>query len=143
MPITIAPSDIATVVALSRSLPEFVHPPDAAMYAARLAGIPHLILVAYDAEIPVGFKVGYARDDYFYSWMGGVLPTHRRLGVARQLAEAQEAWARQREYNRLVFKTRNEHKKMLLFALGRGFDIIGFQESERIETHRILLQKWL
>jgi GNAT superfamily N-acetyltransferase len=142
-PITIAPSDVATAVALSEQIPEFIGPPGADAYAARLNGVPHLILVAYDGPTPVGFKVGYGCDGYFYSWLGGVLPAYRRSGIALQLAEAQEDWARQQGYPRIVFKTRNQHKKMLRFAIGRGFDIVGFKPKDTIGEHRILLEKAL
>jgi len=142
-PITIAPSDVATAVALSEQIPEFINPAGADVYAARLNGVPHLILVAFDGVVPVGFKVGYGCDGYFYSWLGGVLPAYRRLGIALRLAEAQEDWARQQGYPRIVFKTRNPHKKMLLFAIGRGFDIVGFKPKDTVDTHRILLEKAL
>ncbi len=141
--ITVAPSDVATAVALSQQIPEFINPASADVYAARLNGVPHLILVAFDGPTPVGFKVGYGCDGYFYSWLGGVLPAYRRSGIALRLAEAQEDWARQQGYSRIVFKTRNAHKKMLLFAIGRGFDIVGFHPKDTIDTHRILLEKAL
>jgi len=75
--------------------------------------------------------------------MGGVLPEFRGLGIAKILAEAQEKWAKKQGYKRLVFKTRNQHKGMLIFALKNNFNIIGFKEKESIETNRILLQKEL
>ena len=36
-------------------------------------------------KLPIGFKVGYERDGYFYSWMGGVLSDYRKKGVAQNL----------------------------------------------------------
>lgn len=142
--ITIAPGDIATVVRLSEQLPEFRDPHGAAVYEQRLGGVPHLILIAWDGPAAVGFKVGYAKGSQaFYSWMGGVLPSHRQHGVARRLAEAQESWARDQGYTHILFKTRNSHKAMLIFALGRGFDIIGFAEKDSAADNRILLRKAL
>ena len=75
--------------------------------------------------------------------MGGVLPTYRRRNVAQRLAETQEEWARQQGYKTVTFKTRNQHKNMLLFALKRGFNVIGFKEKGNVETNRIVLQKVL
>lgn len=136
-------SDIATAVAISNSIPEFIDPPSKEEYKRRLKDVPHLILVAFDQDRPVGFKVGYERNGAFYSWMGGVLPSYRRRSIARRLAEKQEAWALANGYKSVTFKTRNQHKNMLLFALRRGFNIIGFKEKGDVLTNRILLQKVL
>ncbi len=135
--------DIATVVELSQQIPEFHEPHQAEEYHRRLRDVPHLILVARHHDRPVGFKVGYERDGSFYSWMGGVLPGFRRMGIAQALAEQQEAWARQQGYQHITFKTRNQHKSMLIFGLRNGFDIIGFKEKPSIETNRIMLRKTL
>ncbi|MFN7119743.1 MAG: GNAT family N-acetyltransferase [Saprospiraceae bacterium] len=136
-------SDIATVVAVSQQIPEFINPHGAAESDRRLRGVPHLILVAYVAEHPVGFKVGYERDGNFYSWMGGVLPDYRRLGIAQALADAQEHWVKEQGYPHITFKTRNSHKGMLLFALKNDFDIIAIEERDSIRDYRILLRKLL
>lgn len=135
--------DINTAVALSKQIPEFVNPHEAEEYEKRLSGVPHLILVVFANEEPVGFKVGYERDGAFYSWMGGILPDFRRLGLAKALADAQEHWAKQQGYETIIFKTRNCHKGMLIFALKNGFDIIGFEPKATSEQHRILLRKQL
>lgn len=140
---SIRAGDIATVVTLSKQLPEFVNPHEAEEYERRLTGVSHLILVVYANEEPVGFKVGYERDGAFYSWMGGILPDFRRLGLAKALADEQERWAKQQGYKTITFKTRNSHKGMLIFALQNGFDIIGFEPKSTIEQHRILLRKRL
>ena len=139
----ISVSDIATVVATSKRIPEFLNPPEAAEYEKRLKDTPHLILVAFDGSRPVGFKVGYERDGEFYSWMGGVLPSYRRRNIALRLAETQEEWAREQGYVSVTFKTRNQHKNMLLFALRRDFNVVGFKEKGDVMTNRILLRKVL
>lgn len=136
-------SDIATAVAASKRIPEFQNPPEAAEYEKRLKDTPHLILVAFDGNRPIGFKVGYERDGEFYSWMGGVLPSYRRRNVALRLAQTQEEWARKQGYRSVTFKTRNQHKNMLLFALKRGFNVVGFKEKGDVMTNRILLRKVL
>lgn len=139
--IQIIKGDIQTVVQLSRQLAEFVNPHGVEEYQKRLSNVPHLILIAYLQEKPIGFKVGYERDGYFYSWMGGVLAEFRKLGVAKALADTQEIWAKSQDYPSITFKTQNKHKAMLLFALKNGFQIIGFKEKGNIETYRILLRK--
>lgn len=141
--ISITEGTIDMVVELSQQIPEFVNPHGAAVYQARLSKAPHLILVAFIAQKAVGFKVGYEREGYFYSWMGGVLPAYRKLGIAQKLADAQENWARSKGYPSVTFKTRNHHKAMLLFAIKNGFDIIGVETRDVPAEHRILLQKKL
>ncbi len=143
MAIQITESDITIAVALSQKIPEFEAPYNVSEYQYRLKNVPHLILIASVQGYAAGFKVGYEREDYFYSWMGGVLPAYRRQGVAQALAEAQEVWAKRKGYTRIVFKTRNQHKGMLMFALRNGFDIIGFEPASEIGAHCILLQKYL
>ena len=139
----IRPGDAHMVAALSRQLPEFHRPYDETAIKKRMDNVPHLILIAYVGKIPAGFKVGYERDGFFYSWLGGVLPNFRRYGIAKKLADAQEAWALKNGYGSVTFKTMNRHKAMLAFALKNGFDIIGFEEKGEIEEHRIWLRKEL
>ena len=75
--------------------------------------------------------------------MGGILPDFRKKGIAKALADTQEKWAKKQGYTTITFKTRNHHKGMLIFALKNGFDMIGFNERETVETNRILLRKTL
>lgn len=136
---------IAEIVALSQQIPEFINPHAAQEYQTRLSKVPHLILVACDAQTPIAFKVGYQRenDGSFYSWMGAVLPAYRRHRVALNLATHQEIWARQQGYTCIRFKTRNRLKNMLLFSLKNGFDVIHVEPRTQIEEYRITLEKKL
>jgi ribosomal protein S18 acetylase RimI-like enzyme len=139
--IEIRNSDIETIVMLSNKIPEFVNPHPKEVYIERLKGNEHLILVAYIDNRPAGFKVGYGKTDHFYSWMGAVLPEFRKKGVAKALADYQEAFAIKQGYEEIRFKTRNGFTNMLHFGLQRGFMIIDVDERERVEEHRILLAK--
>lgn len=141
--IKIKEDNLETVVQLSSKIPEFHNPHQLLEYQKRLANVPSVILIAYVDEIPAGFKVGYEKEGYFYSWMGAILPEYRRLGLATQLAEKQEEWAKVKGYPHVTFKTRNRLKSMLVFALNRGFNIIKIEEREKIEEFRIILRKVL
>jgi len=141
--IKIQEDTLETVVALSKKIPEFNNSHGLSVYQERLKNVPSITLVAYVNDTPAGFKVGYEREGYFYSWMGAISPSFRRLGLARKLAEKQEAWARKKGYPHVTFKTRNRLKPMLIFALSRGFDIIEIQPRESIEEYRIILRKKL
>lgn len=145
MNFSIREGSITEAVAIAKQIPEFVNPHPIAEYEKRLNGVKHLILIAYVDERLIGFKVGYEReqDGSFYSWMGGVLSQIRRSGVAWQLAIAQEEWAKKNGYTKIVFKTRNRLKAMLLFALKNGFHIIAVEARETVEENRITLIKYL
>lgn len=113
-------------------------------YEKRL-GHQSLVLIAYFDQVPVGFKAGYPRGpaNSFYSWIGGVLPEHRKRGVARMLASHQEQWALENGFTRIWFKTRNHNRAMLHFALNSGFYLKEVQPAEKIENYRIILEKTL
>ena len=114
---------IEEAINISMRLPEFHNPHQKEVYEERLGSKKHLILIAYKNEEPIGFKVGYERDDTFYSWMGGVLPNFRKSGVAKKLATVQEDWARKNGFQTITFKTRNRLKGMLIFALKNNFNL--------------------
>lgn len=134
---------ITEAVALVQQIPEFINPRGADEYHKRLTNVRHLILIAYHDDQPIGFKLGYEREGYFYSWMGGVLPTYRKEGVAQALAEQQENWACQEGFQKVIFKTRNAHVGMLIFALKNGFQIIAVTPKAQLRDYRILLEKQL
>ena len=126
-----------------QQLPEFDTPYDEAKILEKINNKPYLNLIAFIDNLPAGFKLGYERDGYFYSWLGGVLPKYRRNGVAKKLAEVQEKWALENGYETVTFKTRNRHKAMLIFALKNGFNIIGHEKKEKLAEHRIWLRKFI
>ncbi|MBT4035963.1 MAG: GNAT family N-acetyltransferase [Candidatus Marinimicrobia bacterium] len=51
-----------------------------------------LLLVAYDGDRQIGFKLGYAVEgaQTFFSWLGGVHENYRRQGIAQALLDSQE-----------------------------------------------------
>ena len=144
--VTIRHGTVAECVAISQQIPEFsggIY--DEKDYETRLFNTKSLILVAVDGDTPVGFKVGYQRDNdgSFYTWMGGVIPNYRRLHIAKKLADAQEAWALKEGFNAIVLKTRNRFTGMLLFAINNGFGLDSLEQKDTIEDYRIILRKKL
>ena len=137
--IKIRQASIEAVVNFSQMI--FTKPPNALAYTERFKGVAHLILVAEtDAKI-IGFKVGYERDDYWYSWLGGVHPDYRRQGIANLLADEQDRWAQRQGYPHVTCKTRNYNKAMQIWALKRGFHLIELQLRDSWEQHRVVLRK--
>lgn len=139
--VAIKKGTLETTVTLMRQLPEFHNPYTIAALQSRTTDVPYLNLIAFIDHTPVGFKLGYERTGYFYSWLGGVLPAFRKKGIAKKLADAQEAWAKENHYASITFKTRNRHKAMLTFAINNGFNIIKTEEHRTIEEYRIWLRK--
>lgn len=136
---------IAEAVQISQSISELDNPHDEEVYKERLEGKKHLVAIAEIDGVLAGFKVGYDKfgNDSFYTWMGGVLPAYRQMGVAKALADFQESYARAQGFDSVILKTRNRHKNMLLFALSSGFEIIDVEPMEPSEENRILLKKRL
>ena len=129
---------------LSFKIPEFNFPYEIKEYKKRCAG-KHLALIAEIDNQPVGFKIGYDRfkNGSFYSWMGGVLPKFRRMGVAYSLANFQEKWAAENGFNSIILKTRKKHDEMIAFSLNRGFIIIEETQITPVEETRIWMEKSL
>jgi len=143
LPIQIKRVSIEEAFAMAKQVPEFAQSYPKEEYYNRLENCLHLNLMAWVDGQPAGFKVGYERDDMFYSWMGAVLPAFRQMGVAKALADYQEAWAKQSGFSHVFFKTWNQHKGMLIFALKNGFDIVQVLPREQLTDYRIILQKEL
>lgn len=145
MTIKIRQGSISEVVALSHLIQEFFENYPENVYEERLMDEPHLILIATEDGIPVGFKVGYRRfgKDIFYSWVGGVLDQYRRNGIATMLADEQEIWAKSNGFVKVIFKTRNRFTNMVNFGLNRGFKITDLIKKGEVNDHRIVMEKIL
>ncbi len=91
----------------------------------------------------VAFKLGYeSTSAEFYSWLGGVVPEFRGLGIAADLMILQHDWCREQGYSRILTKTQNRFRDMLLLNIKFGFDVIGFHASDE-GGPKILLEKRL
>ncbi len=102
-----------------------------------------LSLVAYSNTKPIGFKIGYAKSDKtYYSWLGGVLPSFRKKGVASALMRMQHEQVKHMGYIEISTKTFNHFKLMLILNLKHGFDITGTHQHEKWGL-QILLHKKL
>jgi GNAT superfamily N-acetyltransferase len=82
----------------------------------------------------VGFKAGYAMSQRkYYSWLGGVDPEFRRLGIASALMERQHEWVAQRGYSIVETASNQENRAMAQANLRHGFSVCGV----RTEPHRV------
>ena len=128
---------------VSTNIPEFDDPYEISEYSKRLNSTVHLILTAYDDHNPIAFKIGYHRhsDGSFYTWMGGSLPNYRRKGIANNLADHQEAWAKKKSYNSIKVQTRSKHNAMLTLLINRGFQITNRNEKISNSNTHIWMSK--
>lgn len=101
-----------------------------------------LIIVAYYENIPIGYIIGYDRDNdgSFYCWMAGVDNNYRRLGALTTLMNYQMNWAKNKGYNKLKIRTRNNRREMLSFLVKNGFNFVSVENREDITENRINLE---
>ena len=104
-----------------------------------------LMLLAVVEGEPVGFKVGYRENRFtFYSAKGGVLPEHRRRGIARRLLHAMMDYARTGGYVRFAFDTfPNKHAGMTVLGLAEGFRVVKADYNAMYRDFRLRFEKKL
>jgi GNAT superfamily N-acetyltransferase len=102
----------------------------------------HLLMASIETK-PVAFKLGYELEEkIFYSWLGGVVPEFRNLGIAADLMTAQHRWCKENGYSKIQTKTQNRFREMLLLNLRFGFDVVGHYLSDD-DGPKIILEKML
>ncbi|MCC4786999.1 GNAT family N-acetyltransferase [Vibrio splendidus] len=138
MSVIVREGSLEEVVSVVEQITEFAKKESVASLSERLAGKTSLILVAEEAGVLLGFKIGYELDENtFYSWFGGVLPIARNKGVAQAQLDTQEQWVKQQGYQQLKVKSRNQFPAMLRLLLRNGYLIEKLEEKEDINAHRI------
>jgi len=100
---------------------------DETKFQERLVGRRSCLLLLLEVGgQAAGYKLGYELDEIkFYSWVGGVLPEFRGLGLAAKLMGAQHVWAKAKGYKIIETKSQNKFRHMIGLNLKFGFDITG------------------
>ena len=102
------------------------------------------LLVALMEEQPVGFIIGYElMPSTYFSWIAGVLPDARRLGIATQLMQDQYSWASDHGYQLLRFECQNQHRPMLHVAINEGYDLVGIRYDTASAANVVIFEKEL
>ena len=110
----------------------------------RLKNKNSLILVARFKGELAGYKIGYElTNTEFYSWLGGVSPDYRSLGVASALRNYQENWALNSGYSLIRVRSMNRFSAMLHLLIASGYKINGYDDNGSIETSKIHFIKQL
>lgn len=113
-------------------------------FIEKLQNKPQLLFsVAFKGSKVIGYKIGYElTTEKFYSWLGGVHPDYRHLGVASKLMGVQHRYLEKEGYRVVQTKTLNKWRSMLILNIKSGFDIT----ETYIDRHRnlkIVLEKEL
>ena len=118
---------------------------DASYFHRRFLGRHNVLtLLARIDSRPVGFWMGFElKPGMFYHWLGAVVPDLRRQGIARQLQEAQQAWARDHEYEYIRCECLNHQREFIHFAIEVGYDIVGIRWDSTHADNLIAFEKSL
>ena len=102
---------------------------------------PLVVMTAMADQKVIGYKIGYELNSkIFYSWLGGVDPNYRNLGIASTLMEKQHNYLKEKGYKIVRTKTMNRWRNMLLLNIKNGFNIIETYIDEKGQ-HKIILEK--
>jgi len=103
-----------------------------------------LILVANVEGRPVGFATGFElKPSVYFSWLIGILPDARRMGIASQLMEAQCGWAAEHNYHYVRMECHNAHRPILHMAIKLGFNIVGIRWDQDRLDNLVIFEKSL
>ena len=141
--VPIGPPELDLVVELYNNI--FSPTQDAVFFERRYQGKQGVstLLATLDDE-PAGLVVGYElTPTTYYCWFCGVLPDHRRKGIATQLMQAQQAWAKDHHYAILRFECQNQHRPMLHTAISEGYDLIGIRWDTNSAANMVIFEKEL
>ncbi|WP_394390707.1 GNAT family N-acetyltransferase [Shewanella woodyi] len=141
----VTPELLQSLMELNQAIPEFDNAYPMTEYQIRLSDKPMLALfIKVEGEV-AGFKLGYELNNgQFYSWLGGILPEFRGLGLAKQLLLAQECWAKEQGYHQIEVKTLNRFTSMLKMLISNQYQITNLkQDTDKLELNKISLQKSL
>ncbi len=118
---------------------------DAEFFRRRFLGrYNQLLLVASLEEKPVGFYVGFElKPTVYFSWLFGVSPDARRMGIASQLMEAAHSWAINAGYEGMRFECHNQHRPMLHLAISQKYDIVGIRWDPDRTANLVIFEKQL
>jgi len=143
--ITIEEVPIEEAIKINATIVEFDTPYQKNYFEDRYKGKDKLIIVAYVDDQPAWYIVGYDKfgDGSFYCWMAGVNPKFRKLGLLKAMMDYEDKWAKEKGYNKIKIKTRNNRREMLAYLVKYGFFFTEVVQQPNVDDHRILLEKEL
>ncbi|NDV93189.1 GNAT family N-acetyltransferase [Alteromonas sp. 345S023] len=140
MSITCEVGNIDDVLIISSKITEFDKASTFKSLNCRLQDKQTLILVAKYKGKLAGYKL---TDTEFYSWLGGVSPDYRNLGIATKLREVQENWASNAGYSSISVKSMNRFSSMIHLLISSGYQINGYEDNGTVDNSKIKFVKVL
>lgn len=136
---------IGEVVLVNATIIEFDAPYQKDYFEGRFKDRDKLIIVAYINNQRAGYIVGYDKfeDGSFYCWMAGVDPKFRKIGVLKALMDYEDRWAKNKGYNKIKIKTRNNRREMLAYLVKYGYLLTEVVQYSKIEDNRIVFERSL
>ena len=102
-----------------------------------------LLIATLDAR-PVGFFLGFElKPSVYFSWLFGVLPEFRRVGVASQLMDAVHHWTAEHGYASIRLECQNQHRPIMHMAIAQGYDITGIRWDPDRGHNLVIFEKSL
>jgi ribosomal protein S18 acetylase RimI-like enzyme len=103
----------------------------------------HLIVKALWEQKAAGYLVAYDRfeDNSIYCWCLGVLPEFRKKGIARQLMQHLENWAKRNGFSKIRVKTENRFREALVQYIKSGYYVTAVALNKKIEKNEVWLEK--
>jgi deoxycytidylate deaminase/GNAT superfamily N-acetyltransferase len=101
-----------------------------AQYQEKLKDNKVTIYVAKMNGQIIGDAISFGKDKALYLWIMGVLKEHRNQGIATQLFERTERFARANGYDSVTTKVYNVSGEMRRVLVARGYQIIDVEKSD-------------
>ncbi|HNO77273.1 MAG TPA: GNAT family N-acetyltransferase [Phycisphaerae bacterium] len=139
--IMVGPTETTLITELYNQV--FAPKRDVAFFERRFKGRCSLLnLIAEVDHRPVGFLSGFElKPSTWFNWLVGVLPDFRRLGIASQLCEAEQAWARDHGYHDVRMECHNQHRAVLQMCIRQNFDIVGIRFDADRQNNLVIFEK--
>jgi len=139
----VGPGELGLISSLYNDV--FTPPTEEAFFARRFRGRMNVsMLVAIVERQHVGFIIGFElMPSTYFCWLCGVVPDFRRAGIATQLMQGQQAWARDHDYALMRFECQNQHRPMMHAAITEGYDLVGIRWDSVTANNMVIFEKEL
>lgn len=103
-----------------------------------------LCLVAQINNEAVGFYIGFElKPSVHFTWMVGVMPDARRMGIASQLIQTAQSWAKEQKYVSIRFECNNTHRAILHFGISEEYEIVGLRWDPDSGQNLVIFERLL
>ncbi|NOG52921.1 MAG: GNAT family N-acetyltransferase [Planctomycetes bacterium] len=103
-----------------------------------------LCLAARVGNEAAGFYIGFElKPAVHFAWMVCVIKEFRRMGVASQLMQAAQSWAKEQGYISIRFECNNTHRPMLHFGISEHYEIVGIRWDPDTAQNLVIFERLL